>query len=342
MSAEGQLLRRLQAVLADADVDVDVDGIVSSAWEDARREVGETLRRLMVRELLGRADRHLSGAGGDLPPAQGGEVVSTAPADSPTQPPGASDTVTYLFAVMKADASLPTDLPAMPGGGPIRTVEAGGLRAVVSTLERRVLADLQEPDPASLETLAAAAQTHDATLAACARQASVLPLRLGTVVADDAAVATLLEAHADALAEELDRLAGHAEWSVTVHLGDDPSEADPAPDVAGSGRAYLQGRQASLQARDRRRDADRALAEDIHAALVGRAVGAQVIGAKPVPEIVPPLLHAVYLVDDTQQPAFAAAVDEVRERHPQARVDVTGPWPAYHFANVHIGEDTNA
>lgn len=352
MSAEQELLRRLAAALADAEIDV--EQMVAAAWDDAQREVAETLRRLMVRDLLDRARHHLGGVEPEPEPRQqqpprqqvyppAAPRQRAAPV-APTHPPGEMEaegaTATYLYAITRGGSPLPADLPTLPGGGPVRAVDTAGLRAVVCDIDRGVLADLQEPTADGLETLTAAAHAHDTTLAACAQQADLLPLRLGTVVDDESAVPALLERHSAALAGELARIAGHAEWSVTVHMVDAPAEDEDSHDDSG-GRAYLQARQASLQAREQWRETQRQLADEVHDRLARCAAAAHVISAKPMPEIAPPVLHGAYLVHTDQQPVFTAAVEDIRARHPEARVDMTGPWPPYHFSNVRIGQDTD-
>jgi hypothetical protein len=337
MSTEGELLRRLQTALARADVDGDVVRLVSSAWEDARKEVGETLRRLMVRELLSRS-HHLLCHRAD--PDAATASPGAAPREGSERGSATHGRVLYLFAITRGDARLPEGLPVLPGASPVESVPAAGLQAIVCRIESSVLDSLQDPDPADLEVLAAAARAHDTTLAACAREATVLPLRLGTVIADEESVRALLEDHATALRDELDRLEGHAEWTVTFHLPDAPASQGDG-DQSG-GRAYMESRRAALQAKEQRRHARRALAEEAHTRLAAAAAAAQVIGAKPVPEIAPPLLHGAYLVHDRRRASFEAAVEELREQHPEARVDLAGPWPPYHFTHVCLGEAGDA
>ncbi|MDQ3973890.1 MAG: hypothetical protein M3276_06070, partial [Actinomycetota bacterium] len=141
MSAERELLGRLQAALAEAQVDV--DALVGQAWDQARREVQETLRRLMVRDLLERSLRAL-GRPGDapVPAAPAGESAQASDADLD---PAAAPAATYLYGFVRAGVPLPEGLPQLPGGDPVRTVDLGGLRALVCRLEQRTLDSLQAP-----------------------------------------------------------------------------------------------------------------------------------------------------------------------------------------------------
>jgi hypothetical protein len=329
MSAERDLLQQLQRALERADVDV--DELVAAAREEAHREVAETLRRLMVHDLLQRVIATLGGT--STPAATPAPDQQAAVLDLP------EDTSTYLYGIGRAGDALPEGLPQLPGGSPVRVVDRHGLRAIVCDLDQRVLAALQSPGPEGLDALVAAAQAHDTTLAAVAGVTTVLPLRLGTVVPDDATVHELLERHAQALTAELDRVEGCAEWAVTVHLteGAVPAQDDLA---ASSGRDYLARRQAALRAQQQRRGARSEIANAIHERLGAAAREADVVASKPLEDIAPPLLHGVYLVGPEQRVGFDAAVESVRAANPEARIDVTGPWPPYHFTAVQLGDAT--
>jgi Gas vesicle synthesis protein GvpL/GvpF. len=46
------------------------------------------------------------------------------------------------------------------------------------------------------------------------------------------------------------------------------------------------------------------------------------------------LLNGTYLVGNDSIDEFAARVDSLAAEHPDVRVELTGPWPAYSFAGV--------
>jgi hypothetical protein len=364
VSAERELLARLQQVLAEADVDV--DGLVAAAWEEAQDEVRTTLRRLFTHDLLRRALATFdappagpaAGTVDDAPPADPAPP-DPAPAGAPAADPVAADvtdptlpapeasavgevdgTATYLFGIVRADA-LPhaaQDLQ-LPGAGPIRGLEVGPVRAVVCDVDPGAFAALQDPSADDLELLATAAYAHDALLADLAQQGPVLPLRLGTVVADDDTLRRVLAGHAPTLVSELDRLDGHAEWAVTVHLLEDPSDtaaSEADADEALTGRDYLQRRRKALDLRDERWRTQEAVAGAVHARLAALAVDDEVVGSRPLEDGAPPLLHGVYLVADDRWPELERTVDELRAAHPSASIEVSGPWPPYHFTAVEL------
>jgi hypothetical protein len=344
VSAERELLARLQQVLAEADIDI--DGLVDAAWDEAREEVRTTLRRLFTHELLGRALGTLEGRPASPPVPETGAVAPPTAGPEPTgvvEEGEATGTATYLFGIVRAEAPphAAQDLQ-LPGAGPIRGLEIGTVRAVVCDVDPGAFASLQDPSADDLELLATAAYAHDALLADLAQQGPVLPLRLGTVVADDDTLLGVLARHERTLASELDRLAGHAEWAVTVHLLEDDAAAagDAGPDTeARSGRDYLQRRREALDLRGERWRTQEAVAGAVHARVAALAVDAEVVGSRPLEDGVPPLLHGVYLVADERWPELERTVDELRAAHPSASIEVSGPWPPYHFTAVELDAD---
>jgi hypothetical protein len=336
VSAERELLERLQQALASADVQV--DDLVETAWAEARTEVQATLRRLFTHDLLGRVLASLEGTAPTSPPRPG-PGPAPAPAQDPLTPAASERVATYLFGVVAAGSRLPErDGRPVPGGGPLRSVEVGRVEAVVCDVDPITFDGLAEAGPDGLEVLAATAYAHDGLLAELAASTTVLPLRLGTVLADDEAVRTLLADSEPTLVAELERLAGRAEWAVTVRLLEAPEEVPPTSDVGTpSGQDYLRQRQRERQARDERWRLRQELAESVHRQLAAAASDATTVGSRPIEDATPPLLHGVYLLDADQVPGFEAAVDGLRAAHPAAVLEVSGPWPPYHFSRVELG-----
>jgi len=162
----------------------------------------------------------------------------------------------------------------------------------------------------------------------------VLPLRLGTLLSDDATVRALLAVNGDALGRELTRVDGHAEWAVVVRVTDRPP-ADPPAGEAEGGADYLRARREALAAREDRWASRNQLADDVHDRLARFAVDATTVDKRPL-ERVPPALHGVYLLPWDRIDAFEDAVDDVRAAHPEAIIEASGPWPPYHFSSVDL------
>ena len=150
-----------------------------------------------------------------------------------------------------------------------------------------------------------------------------------------------IEALYDDLSAALDRVEGRREWSVKVHASGAPAEqpqdrVDSNVEV-GSGAAYLQRKRAAA---DRRRAAgERSLhvADEIHGALAAVSVAARQLPPQDPrltgrPE--PMILNGAYLISIDEGPAFRALVERVGESHPDASIEVEGPWPPYSFATL--------
>ncbi|MBP0461856.1 GvpL/GvpF family gas vesicle protein, partial [Streptomyces montanisoli] len=192
--------------------------------------------------------------------------MSATPTHTPTPASGA-DTVSYLYAVCRADAPEPAGgQPPAGAGGRLRLVREGGLAGVVASVPadefgtRGLEARLND-----LDQLEALARAHNAVVDAAHARATVLPMRLATVYLDDARVAEVLRAGAEDFGQLLDWLDGHEELGVKVYAvaPAKPQEAPAAgtPEAEGAtspGRAYLRRRQAQ---RSSHRDAYRAAGE---------------------------------------------------------------------------------
>jgi hypothetical protein len=175
------------------------------------------------------------------------------------------------------------------GGKPLVALAgvADGLRPLVLDLAP---GDLD--DEARLERLV---REHNELLLGALGEGAVVPFRFGTTFPDRAALDDWLEQHRAALAAELERLRGTAEWSV------EPVGRMPDVDAA----EYLGARLATT-VRPGLRERLAAACEDAG----GDA----------------------YLVAKSRQDEFAAAVAELEAEGYELRV--TGPWPPYSFARL--------
>jgi Gas vesicle synthesis protein GvpL/GvpF len=220
-------------------------------------------------------------------------------------------------------------------GQPVHTVTQAGLTAAVSRVSLTEFGE--QPLRQRLEDLAwleATARAHHQVIEAL--PAPVIPLRLATIYRDDGNVAGLLAQRQAELAAALDQVTARAEWGVKLFAAARPAAPD-APGVpgAGPGLSYLRRRRHQLTAQDRARQADAALAEEVHAELRAMAAAAQLRPAQAAEltgeHSTTMLLNATYLVDDAAAARFAAAVRELGQRH-GTRIELTGPWPPYSFA----------
>jgi hypothetical protein len=217
----------------------------------------------------------------------------------------------YVYALLSAPPGGP--LPRGLAGERLRVVRCAGLLAAVGRLAR--------PPLIAPRTL----RRHDRIvrrLAALTR--AVLPVRFGTLVADEAALAERLAPRARELREALALVAGREQMTLRV-LGGARRRARP-PHVTERGRRpgtrYLASR---LVARSRARQAP-------EVAALRPALAALVRAERVERHDAPPLLVSLYhLVTRGQAPRYRRAVAG-GVAGLAVRVEVSGPWPPYAFA----------
>ncbi|MFF3072264.1 GvpL/GvpF family gas vesicle protein [Kitasatospora sp. NPDC057904] len=251
--------------------------------------------------------------------------------------------VTWLYAVVPADRrSELRRLHELRGvaAEPLRALSGPGLAAVVGSVPR---ADFDErPLHAHLEDpvwLEHAVRAHHRVVEALARTGPALPLRFATLYHDDARAQALLRERHDELAEALRRIDGRTEWGIKAYLAHRPSQEEEetgAEKTARPGTAYLLRRKALRQQRG---EAVRQASEDawsIHAQLSGLVAAAALHppqSAEASGRTEPMVLNGSYLVDLVDRKRLEDAVAALADRHPQLRLELTGPWPPYSFAD---------
>jgi hypothetical protein len=261
-------------------------------------------------------------------------MSSTAEAEVVT---GAADGVaSWLHGVVRnAD---PATLAAVVGmdGGPLRAVRAAGLVAVVSAAplgeygEEALRRNLED-----LAWLERAARAHHGVVDALSRAGAVVPARLATVHRDDAGVAGALTERRAELAATLDRLTGRGEWGVKGYVVPGAAPRTEEPTGGGAGVAYLRRRRAQLTARDEGQRIAANAAATVHEELARYAVAARRhapqdrrLSGAPTAMV----LNGAYLVDTSALGGFSELVGALVDRHPEIRLELTGPWPPYSFA----------
>lgn len=162
--------------------------------------------------------------------------------------------------------------------------------------------------------LSRTAREHRAVVDALAAVTCPLPVRLGTVLADEEEVRGMLDARRPGLLRTLERLDGRVEWDVQVY-------ADSPPD--------------EVTARENVRDDSEQLTMALHAALSRQAEDVRVHPTGPPGPLDghgPSLLHAGYLVPRERSGEFLALLDQLAAPDPTVRAEVTGPRAPYAFA----------
>jgi hypothetical protein len=226
------------------------------------------------------------------------------------------------------------------GGAAVRTADCSGLTMLVSdvSLEEFGEAALRS-NLENLDWVEKVAQAHHHVIDAAARLFPLLPTRLATVYTSDAAACAALAGRHHHLCDALRRVAGRVEWGVKAYAAPDQGEAATDPAAAaepGSGLAYLQRRRDQLAAGREAKAAAVSGARAVHAGLAGKAAAAMVRppqSAQLTKVRLPMLLNAAYLLDAGDGTSFTAAVAAEATAHPELRIELTGPWPPYSFAD---------
>lgn len=230
------------------------------------------------------------------------------------------------------------------GGSSVTTVSAAGLTAVAEPVG---LAEFgQQALRTYLEDLAwleATARAHHAVIDAVARLVPVVPMRLATVYSNQAAVQSMLAARTAEILEVLDRITSRSEWGVKAFAvagtarEQDAGATRRADRSAGSGAAYLRRRRDELSAQQQGRRQAVADAECVHESLSRIAVAAR-LHAPQAPQLrgtaEQMVLNAAYLTGDRQDEAVREAVAGLAGQCPAVRLELTGPWPPYSFAEM--------
>lgn len=195
--------------------------------------------------------------------------------------------------------------PPLPDVTALELVPVDGLAAVCA--------------PAGDEDISAEALwRHEEVVEALMADRDLLPVRYGTRLEDEHAVARAVEERLGELATALDRVRGAVEVSVRVlPVGDAGSPV--VPDTAG-GAEYMRVR-ARAEASQAR--AAEALQEPLEALARSSTAG------RPRP---PELFRAAYLVDRDAVEPFTGEVARLQRANPGLGILCTGPWPPYSFA----------
>ena len=227
---------------------------------------------------------------------------------------------TYLYLLLTTASEPPP--PALRGlaDAPVRALEAAGLVAWVSTLER-------VPPPS-----VAAAREHDRVAAAALDAGTTpLPARFGQRYEDDARCIADIEARASALTAALQRVAGAVEMIVSATLAPSTEDAPTGGSApAGAGRAHMERLRGKVSMERNLLNRARAVADGIRSA-VADLVRAEELTVRQTPR---PLLSLSHLVARDAAAAYRARVAAAAIDGISGSLAVGGPTAPYSFATL--------
>lgn len=263
---------------------------------------------------------------------------------------GRAEDASYVYAVCRPFDTATIDVLTGVGGHPVHFVVEGDLVAVVSTVplaefdERALHAKLED-----LRLLEEVARAHHGVVDEVSLRVVAVPLRLATIYRGDDRVRQALREHGASFDAILRELLGRVELGVKVYAEAGTrvaaSSVPESPVGESPGKAYLRRRK---EQRDRRDDTwhkaarlcDRA--DEVVGAMARASVRHQPQNAALSNAFGENVMNNAYLVDQERVTDFFAAVEELSSQAPEgARIEVSGPWAPYSFANVSVmGGDT--
>ena len=267
--------------------------------------------------------------------------------EEPNDPtPGAA---TYVFCVVQATRapSLQGAPPSLPGAGPIRLLAIDRGLSTPTRLPRwgprlwavvcdaplsHFSSDRIEGHLQDLEQISKFALAHASAIEFFFRRAPVVPLKLFTLFSSDERAVSDLRRRRDKLKRLLKQVQGREEWGVRVTIAPAPPASRAGSSVA-SGREYLETKK---HQRDRKRTVPREAsktASSLFHALGKLASSVSRQAFPPAPKGRPLVAGASFLVPVGRRAAWRKRVAQASAALTKSgsQLDLTGPWPPYHF-----------
>jgi hypothetical protein len=315
------------------------------ARAEALDEVRALLRSGLVDALLNSAAERR--ADEDAPAGRADEDAPDAPAgradeDAPAAPSDGQRHGLWAYGVLDGDAADPPERRGVDPAHDVELIRYAGLAAVVSEVpldefDERGLQEALE----DLDRLEVLARAHERVLDEALGHGAVVPFRMCTIYESPARVQEMLARERDHLTAALRRLRGMEEWGVKAYAVAGVAGVETAAEPS-SGTDYLSLKRADRETAEIARQVVDAAAEAVHAGLRERAADAVLSPPQTGPlaghegEMV---LNAAYLVAEADVDGFRAFVADLAGRHAREglELELTGPWPAYHFSEAAAG-----
>ena len=177
---------------------------------------------------------------------------------------------------------------------------------------------------------------HARVIASCFKHATVLPFRFGTTFPDDDALRRSVRSNQRQFQANVDRLRGKAEMHLKV-LVDDTCPGNSLRNMT-VGQEYLTSLRESATRQRERQSRARALSVQMHRMFLPLA---EEISCKRM-ESGKMLLDIAHLIDgktvERYQNKYSSATLQMKE----CSMQLSGPWPPYHFVHRNSGAQPNA
>jgi hypothetical protein len=174
-----------------------------------------------------------------------------------------------------------------------------------------------------------ASKDHARVIADCFKLSTVLPFRFATTFADDDGLRRSVRSNQRHFLANVERLRGKAEMHLKV-LVDDTCPGNSARDMT-VGQQYLTSLRESASRQRERQSKARALSVQMHRMFLPLA---EEVTCKRM-ESGKMLLDIAHLIDnrtvERYQNKYSSATHELKD----CRMQLSGPWPPYHFVQRH-------
>ena len=252
---------------------------------------------------------------------------------------GTGDASVYVYGVLSGSDQDRVSVEGVEGA-PVRTIEHGGLAALVSTVEADALAAARE------------LRAHWRVLEEASMATTVLPVRFGTVMeSDDAVRARVLEANAAGLTKLLEELAGRVQLNLKGDYDEErllSTVVREVPAVAKL-RERVQKLSDSAGYYDRIRLGELVAAEVAHrreqdtALALAQLEPLSVATSAAEPHSPNAAFNLAFLVEGSGVDAFSEAVGRLRaELGERVTLRYVGPLPPYSFAETDLSAGAEA
>ena len=332
-------LRQLAAEQAEA--------VLAEATESARRQavdiLASRLTELILQEAADRGSARVQSSLEEEPTGATGPTVPLRAVAVEVDPPAEAspDSGWYLYGLTWPDIADAMAGGVGIGGTTLQSVPVGAVAAVISPVGDTRPWGIGDGGEVELVALSPQVAEHQRVLEEILERGPVVPLRFGVMYPELSALVSSLKGASRSIAAELRRLDGLVEWGLTIEWSASrvsrPSTASPE-----NGRQYLTRRQQDRAAAEVTGSAAVEAAGVVHTILAGIAADAVVHTSRGTARgDRPAILRASYLVPQSGAVAFRQAAGEALASAPgdlELTGDLTGPWPAYNFVDIHLQE----
>jgi hypothetical protein len=254
------------------------------------------------------------------------------------------DQLYYVYAFTCADCPLDSLGSGVDDRYNVELVPCGRVAALTSLvgLDQFDLKKLQS-DSADLDWISRVALRHNEIVAETARRRPVLPLRMGALFRSITSLLTKLDQYQAAVDDFLQELGDRREWAAKIYLdlqdnAENPEISSPAiaENSKQSGVNYLLRRRQQTEIRRKAQTDSKQQIAVVEAALgshADRYCRLHILPTALTRRREKMLWNAAFLVSTAAQKTWLETVEPWRtvllERG--LLLEVTGPWPAYHF-----------